>query len=264
MTTPSPDPRAVTITRILLETHAPEAAILFGSRARGDYDELRSDIDIMLVLDTFPTDPESAKIHHTANSAAQRLYDSPPPVQLIWQTRDEFARKRRAVNHIVPNALKDGIVMPRNPEEYRDRYPDDENLDYQEEWIITDERVRHATNHITMFNDAVALERDDDMIGLHAHDSMEHALKALISATGNRYERTHHINILLHDAIQADPDFDPDPAIDGSIYNQYAGSKEYYRKHSPISDIPNYHQIVNDEVAHILLRVQEIRRTVQP
>ena len=48
------DARALRVARVVQERAQPEFAILFGSRARGDHDELTSDIDVMLVLDAEP------------------------------------------------------------------------------------------------------------------------------------------------------------------------------------------------------------------
>ena len=259
MTQHTPDARAVILAKAIHDRHQPEITILFGSRARGDHKEGRSDIDIMLVQDEVPDQQEQARVHCVAESTVTGLYNQPPPVQIIWKTSEEFARKRWAVNHIVPNALREGVIMLRNPDEYNSRYQPGGDVDYQEEWNTTDERVRRATNHITAFNDMVGLGRDDDMIGLHAHNAMEHALKALVSATGHRYERIHNINLLMNDAMESDPGFKPRPALDGHIYNQYAGTREYYTKHTPITSIEGCQDMVNNAVAEILIRVQEVK-----
>ena len=255
----NPDPHALRIAETIHELHQPEITILYGSRARGDHQPGRSDLDIMIVQESIPPDSKKAEIRQTAESTALELYDNPPAFHFIWKTSSEFARKRRAVNHIIPNALREGIIMPRNPEEYSNRYQDDGEVDYQEEWTTTDERVRHAENHLIIFNDTIDLERHDDMIGQHAHGAMEHALKALISASGHRYERIHDINILMSDAMQADPGFDPQPLIDGSVYDQYSGSDEYYTKHRPISEIDGYRDAVINQVTSILDRVQQVK-----
>ena len=54
------DVRAVTLARLLHETRKSALTILFGSRARGDYAEGRSDIDFLLVEDAMP-DEETAR-----------------------------------------------------------------------------------------------------------------------------------------------------------------------------------------------------------
>ena len=52
----STDPSAVKLAELLHETRNPHLTILFGSRARGDYAEGRSGVDIMLVEDQPPDD----------------------------------------------------------------------------------------------------------------------------------------------------------------------------------------------------------------
>ena len=256
------DQRALKVAMVLHETIKPEVTILFGSRSRGDYTEGKSDIDIMLVQKEYPDSKMNSKAHLTAESLTSTLYDKPPTVQIIWKTSEEFDRKRRTVNHIIPRALRDGVIMPGNPEDYSNRYPDDD-VDYKEEWTTSDERVRHAESHLSVLNDIVDLGHNDDMIGQQAHDAMEHALKGLISVCGRSYERI-HINLLLNEAMDADPGFHPNPAIDGSVYDQYAGMREYYTKHTHISSIEGYRDIVNKEVSSILERVQQVKREKSP
>ncbi len=56
------DPRALQIARSLHREVRPAITILFGSRARGDYVDGRSDIDIMLVQETLPPGEEQLAI----------------------------------------------------------------------------------------------------------------------------------------------------------------------------------------------------------
>ena len=53
-----PDRRAVQIAQEIHQDRAPLATILFGSRARGDHNEDRSDIDILIVEDNPPDELE--------------------------------------------------------------------------------------------------------------------------------------------------------------------------------------------------------------
>lgn len=252
-----PDPRALEVAQELHRAEQPEITILFGSRARGDYREGRSDVDIMLVQESPPTEAQERRTRDRAQAAGEARYGRRTPVQIIWKTFAEFSRMRRTINHVVAKALRDGIVMPRDPESYRNSYHDD---DYEYEWTVTDERVRHAEQHRRAFNLVIESGLDDIMIGQHAHSAMEHALKALISAKGQSYPHVHDINVLIHDARRADPDFKFEPEIDGSVYDRYAGRREYEATQWRISDIPGYREVVNGEVAAILTRVAEVRR----
>ncbi len=259
MTTTNCDPRALEIAHCLHRTEQPELTILFGSRARGDYEDGRSDIDIMLVQEHPPSEEQESRTRNQAETSAQELYRQAVPVQIIWKTSDEFNRMRRSVNHLVARALRDGVMMSRDTGDDGSIYDDNGENGYEYEWMVTDERYRHAEKHLNTFNNLVELGDDDDMIGQHAQGAMEHALKALISATKTAYNRIHDIDELTTDALRADTDFQFSQGIHGAIYNQYAGSQDYHPTQNPISDIANYRAIVNTDVQAILARVREIR-----
>ncbi len=258
MTTTKCDSRALEVARCLHRTERPEVTILFGSRARGDYDN-SSDIDIMLVQENQPSKEQESRTRDQARLSVMELYRKAVPVQIIWKTSDEFGKMRRSVNHLVAKALRDGVIMPRDAGDYDSRYNDNGDNDYEYEWTITDERYRHAEKHLSAFNSLIDVGEHDDMVGQHAQGAMEHALKALISATNTAYERIHDIDQLTSDALRVDPDFQFRQGIDGSIYNQYAGSQDYHPTQNPISNIADYRAIVNSDVQTILARVREIR-----
>lgn len=249
------DPRALKVARELHRSEQPELTILFGSRARGDYREYVSDIDIMLVQAERPSREQQCRVERAALAAAERFCGRPVPVQVVWKTSQEFDRMRRTINDVVVHALREGVIMP--PEQENRRQSDTD--DHSQEWNVTDERIRHAENHIAAFNLMVVNGMPDDLVGQHAHSAMEHALKALISASGRGYQHVHNIHILTRDALAADPGFQFVPGIDGGIYNQYAGRDEYDPTENPISDIPGYRETVNGDVTAILNRVREIR-----
>ena len=250
------DPHALQVARELHQSEQPELTILFGSRARGDYRDGVSDIDIMVVQPETPPWEHQTSTEQAATDAAELLCGYPAPVHIIWKTSAEFHRMRRSINDVVANALRDGVIMPP---ELEANYRNQDDDDYSYEWSVTDERIRHAEMHITAFNLMVESGMHDDLLGQHAHSALEHALKALISARGRGYQHIHNIHLLTRDALAADPDFQFAQGIDGGIYNQYAGRDEYKRTENPISHIPGYREIVNADVRAILNRVQEIR-----
>ncbi len=253
------DPRALRLARRLHQTVQPEVTILYGSRARGDYRDGDSDIDIMLVQENEPSEDQKSRARRIAQNLAKAQYTGAVPVQIVWQTSQEFGRMRRAVNHLVSNALREGIVMPRNLEEYSNRYAADYD-DQEFEWTITDQRYRHAEVHLDSFHSMIDLQKDDLVIGQQAQNAMEHALKAVISANGERYPRTHDINQLTEKALQWDPEFQFTLSVPGEVYNQYAGSDEYYDARNPLTSIPDYRELVDSDVEAVMQRVREIRQ----
>lgn len=254
------DPRALRVAKELHQSEQPEITILFGSRARGDYEEGRSDIDVLLVRESVPDLKQKDRINRKAQKLTKSLYGWPVPVQTVWCTRDEFDQMRHTVNHVVARALQDGIIMPRNLEEYQNRYSPEEP-DINQEWNITGERYRHAEDHLDVFDMLISSGRArmDDMIGLHAHQALEHAMKALISAHGRQYKTTHNLNELVGDVRRADPELHFRLTIEGGIYNQYAGRDEYQPTETPLTAIPNYEEATRKNVRQLLERVREIQ-----
>ena len=251
------DPLALRIAQELHRAEQPEVTVLFGSRSRGDYEDDRSDIDILLVRETTPTLEQKELIERQAGKLARSLYGWEVPVQTVWKTPAEFDQMRRTVNHVVARALNDGVIMPRDPEDYQDRYGHEEE-DHSQEWTVTSERLRHAEEHFIMFDAAVNLGLDN-MIGLHAHQSLEHAMKALISAHGRQYKTIHNLNELVGDMRRADPAFRFRLEISGEIYNQYAGRDEYRRTETPLTSLPGYEEKTRANIQQLLDRVREIQ-----
>ncbi len=260
MTTTGCDPRALQVAQQLHQDQQPEITILFGSRARGDYEEGRSDIDILLIRDNRPTLEQESLIERNAEKLTQSLYGWKVPVQTVWYTSRDFDQMRRTVNHVIARALKDGIIMPSDPEDYDNRYSGDEQ-DYSQEWTITSERRRHAENHLATLDLIVESGRAgmDDMIGQQAHQALEHAMKALISARGWQYKTTHNLNELVGQIRRADPEFRFKLTINGDIYNQYAGSDEYDPTENPLTSVPNYYVTTKSDVQLLLDRTSQVQ-----
>ena len=247
------DPLALRVARELHRAEQPELTILFGSRARGDYEDDRSDIDILLVREKTPTLEQRGLIENQAGKLARSLYGWEVPIQTVWQTPPEFDQMRRTVNHVVARALNDGVIMARDSEDYESRY--------SQEWTVTSERLRHAENHLVMFDMAINSGRAnlDDMIGLHAHQVLEHGMKALISARGWQYKTIHNLNELVGDVRRADPEFRFRLEIRGEICNQYAGRGEYERTETRLTRIPGYEEKTRANIQQLLDRVREIQ-----
>ena len=144
------DAVALELTRATYETAGPDAAILFGSRARGDHDGHRSDIDIMLVVPQEPDSSTKDEIRQWARQSAEKLYGRPVPVPLVWLDRREYEDQRRFVNTVVNRALQDGTVMAGNPEDFNSRF-NDEETEYEYSWTDFNNRLFHAESHATSF-----------------------------------------------------------------------------------------------------------------
>jgi HEPN domain-containing protein len=247
------DPKALGVAKAVYEAISPNRVILFGSRARGDHREAESDIDILIVSDQAG---DAAVVEDAESAARQRadtLFNHDVPIQLLWRTTDEFQQTRRTINGVVARAIDEGIIMPEDLE--NDRNQDN---DYAHEWTITDQRVEHAEIHLDGFQDLAQRGRNDRLIGKNAQEAMEHALKALISAYGVRYQRTHDLNKLLQQVNEADPGFMFQPRSSYRVLDQYSGDDDYYRPKEFLTDSPTYYEDVVSDVRTLLARVSEL------
>ena len=263
MTAATCDLRALSVAKAVHERERPLATILFGSRARGDYEERRSDIDIMLVQAEEPDGEYKGSVEEWAEGVVRAAYGRWVPVQLVWLTEQRFNEGQRYVNHVATQALFDGIIMTQNPEEYQNRDADDEEAEYEYDWTPYNERLRHAEAHLTAFQDLIDLGRIDLLIGQQAQNALEHAMKALLEAHSVRYQRTHNIGDLLGRVRDVDPDLRQFQfSIPPDIYTQYAGEQVYRltRQHPLLSEQPDYRERTVADAQYIINRAREVRQ----
>ena len=258
------DPRALTVAQAVHERERPLATILFGSRARGDYEERRSDIDIMLVQAEEPDGEYKGSVEEWAESVVRATYGRRVPVQLVWISEQGFNEGKRYINHVATQALFDGVIMTQDPEEYHNRDADDEEAEYEYDWTPYDERLRHAEAHLIAFQDLIDLGRIDLLIGQQAQNALEHAMKALLEAHSARYQRTHNIGDLLGRVRDVDPDLRRFQfSIPPDIYTQYAGEQVYRltRRQPLLTEQPDYRERTVADAQHIINRAREVRQT---
>ena len=53
---------------------------------------------------------------------AEEIYGRHIQVQMTWRTMEEFQENRKYRNTLETRAMRDGVVMPRNPEEHSASY----------------------------------------------------------------------------------------------------------------------------------------------
>ena len=193
---------------------------------------------------------------------AEERYEDRTPIQVLWQTHRNFDRMRRTVNHVVASATREGIILARNQDDYADRYGD--SLDSEEyEWTVTDQRIRNAESALRAFSVLHENNGDDRYLGKTVQEGLEHALKAVISAAGTRYPRSHDVAELSALANQAVPSLEFQLSIPPNVINQYAGSDDYYDPAQPITGIDDYFEKAVNDIQGLLdaaRRIQETRR----
>ena len=256
-----PDRRALPVAQAALEESGAELVILFGSRARGDYHETKSDIDLMLVQEPEPDTNRKKIVAEAANAIAEITFGRPVATDLIWRTLHEFRFNRRYVNSVETNAIRDGIIMPRNPESYNSSDYEDEQNEYAYDWTNYDERLRHAETHLDEFIFMAESDRSDLVIGQQAQNSLEHGMKALNAAAGGQYSNTHDIGALLGNIRHFDPEMsDFSLGIPPEVYTEYEGAAEYRQRRSPeLTQYPDFIENTANDVRRIIERAITLR-----
>ena len=96
------------IVNVIVREGAPEAIILFGSRARGD---ARADSDVdLLVIEKEPFSPQRSRRKEVAR-LHMALRGLPLSKDILLYSRDEFERWRNSLNHLIGRAGREGRVL---------------------------------------------------------------------------------------------------------------------------------------------------------
>ena len=247
------DPRALQIARELHQSENPALTVLYGSRARGDYAEGRSDVDILLVQEGLPTVEQKRRVCFRSLSLTASLYRGyRVRVQVVWLTLEEFNRRRRWLNDLVARALDHGIILSNSDADYGT-------------WSRRAETSYHvgwAERHLGFFLDIPAEgEPDDCRAGSQAFAAMKAALKAVVYASGEWCPDVEDIGMLIDLAARADPAFTFRPEIDGDVYSQYSFPRQGLPIDRPLLGIANCKAMVERDVRTALARVQMVRES---
>lgn len=246
-----PDARALRVAQALRDAIDVECVILFGSRARADWTE-RSDIDLMIIdPDLSELKRQMGEVQRTARELARLAYQDHVDIDFVYLTRDEYERKSvHTLNHVARFARRDGAIIPRNPLDFPGNdATDDPNR--SDEPMERELRIAHAN----MYYDAMHVMLDSGtrnrVTVYNAHQALEHAMKALISAQGHEYLHVHELDRLLAQIRANEPNLDLRPRSDLLQLNNYAGGTRYGPLLTPISDYNDLANRVTDDLSRI-------------
>ena len=245
------DSKALAVGQAVLRDTAAEDLILFGSRARGDYHK-DSDVDLLLIHPNRQNDEIRHKAYCAADAAAKTLYGKFVPVDFVWFTPEEFNRMRRSVNSVAAIAAEEGITMDGQPA--GDEYPNDDD-DYSSEWTVTDQRCYHTKAHLRTLRAVIDSRGARIMVGQQAHQTLEHAMKALISARINRYPHHHNLVDLEIYMRRTDRGFTDPLESPLEALNDYGGGLKYDGPYAALGDRNELYQKVLNDTQRIFRRV---------
>ena len=245
------DANALTVAQAVLRETGADDVILFGSRARGDY-RADSDIDLLLVHPGRNDDAVRDNARCVAAAKTRSVYPEKTLVDLIWFTPQEYDRLRCTINSVAAIATKEGIAMDGQP---AGNSHNGETGDYSAEWTVTGQRCYHARAHLRMLRLLIENREIMLMIGQQAHQAMEHAIKALISAAGRRYPRHHELLDLETAMRRADPGFTAQLESPLKELNDYGGGLRYDGPYAPLGDPNELYRQVESDVGRIFRRI---------
>ena len=242
------DPRALATAQAVSRRENPEFAILFGSRARGDYDDHESDIDIMLVANKKPfrTDMDAAV---DAAADALRIYGREVPVQLLRRTPAEFHEQRQTPSTIESIAAKQGIIIPgsRFPSGLQQENPAAAERQAQEcQWLLQDARHYLKIFEVTDQPGQIVAARHATAPG----SALVTAMQALLAAHGISCAKPRRLQRLCQIVNRTDPELgDFKLSIPPEAYEGYQPG---------LTAFPDYHERTVNDVQCIMNRAQRI------
>ena len=156
-----PDRRAVEIAQEIHQDRAPLATILFGSRARGDHNEDRSDIDILIVEDNPPDEREQYRFQQEQKPRSLGAYGKDVRIKLVWATPAQIREDDIHINSLGTRAMMEGITISETPERFRSRYdsPDPPNPQYN--WSIYEAYLASSLNNLKVIHLVMAQKEGD-------------------------------------------------------------------------------------------------------
>ena len=201
---PGPDPSAIALCRDLVAEAPVDCAILFGSRARGGWDE-QSDLDIIVVHQRAGDEGEErAVVGHDVDRLRELHYpgylDYESPHHgvvdgLMLETPEDHRAHRRTLNHVMARGAREGLVFCREPgTEHRYRHDGDTSNEWE---LVTMGRLRRAAIENRQLADIprfwpprpASKSNANTVHGRNAHGLLWNSGAALVSILGAVYPR---------------------------------------------------------------------------
>ena len=178
----NPDRKAVAVATQAANTDELNAVILFGPRARGDYED-QTNIDIMVVTDHDSTLQQQHDLMQRAYDAAIKNDEKPPHLQVTWVTQETFNRWSRTINHPIPNALAEAFHITGDPVTYGPTDGQLEHLYTQELTAQAAEAAQRATNGLSIHDP----DTRADVVAQNAKATLQLTMRASLSARRLHY-----------------------------------------------------------------------------
>ena len=177
----APDPHAVAIARAM-QAETDGLVILFGSRAKGNY-EAASDMDVLLTGHT----------RRSPRGAAHEYMEKNPPrlhIEVMEVSPERFQRERLANQSIVSKACRHGLWMSDDSTDHRNFHQDH----YPDHWPATRVNLANGWGNMRHLEELVGKKSwYDKMVGFAVQQTVENALKSLLSLHQDTVEFRHDL-----------------------------------------------------------------------
>lgn len=251
---------SLAVARAVYDAVRPVQAILFGSRARGDY-LTDSDIDIAVITADPVPEERRLDIDKIAERAAKLLHPDSPSTDMSFLTVAELLAGRVKKNTLANSIAKEGKPIMEGGADEHDTGDQEEPVN----WDDVDARVTSAQEAVTDLGVLASDDRSSDrMIGYVAQQALEHAYKALIAAHGETYPTGgrdgHNLRILAGRVQEVMGRGFPVPGRSWQSLTAYAGVGRYQDDQPSLGDRQRMSReisaAVTDIIGHIPQRDQ--------
>ena len=245
------DARALTAAETLRRAIDADCVILFGSRARADWNE-RSDVDLMVINGDLPDYETMSQIKSKARDIVEDVFQERIDVDVVFFNRAEYELKsRHTINNVAAYARREGIFVARDPE--GTDYSEDEGSDGSEEYSERELRAADANGHYLTVHNLLDAGMEGKTTAYHAQQALEHAMRGILSAMGLEYAHSHSTQELEQDIRRNDPNSGWVFQSDLERLDNFAGGV----RHGPmLTPIPDYTAMANG-VTHDLETMYE-------
>ncbi len=252
------DPRALRLAGALREIAGAKAAILFGSRARGDH-RRDSDIDILLLSENQPPEKALRQLEAIASIAQKMTIPEAGGVDIGCMTPEEFLKKRPMLNSLPHKIAKDGVpAMPgENTGPGNEYLYDDEEEESCIDWQDVQDRLKEAMESVNdlqrQMDDNGMVHISDRNFGYMAQRSLECSYKAVLGSHGIEYPASgndgHNLRKLVE--LIRDQFGSPVPGEQYAYLTEFGGAAWYTHEHRAL-DKPALVREVPESVRRII------------
>ena len=264
MTMPNADQRTLDIAWHIHKIAGARQTFLFGSRARGDHHN-NSDIDLLVIIGTTPTDSWLEDIRQRARHVQKDLMPEASGIDIICMSEPDFLSRIHLRNNMANNIAKEGLpVMPDENLNYRTEYEDEEV-----DWEDVEQKINDATgaaNWIEAIQQAGILDAGDDkQFGRVAQNALEFAYKAVIAAHGHEHPTSgrdgHNLRILTelfreHEIIGRDEEA---PGENHSYLTEFGGAAVYAHEHPPLD-----RRLIAEDIPDVVAQLRDMVENARP